>query len=349
MKPITPYSLLTENFDEPVLYEPARIENGYNVLKIITAFTDCERISRHLIGLSDGIKETKYVKGMSVDIIVGMTKSSLSRRKHEAICRLMNQLNGNRDMPKINCYYINSGQEVHTKMYIWGKGDRTSATVYGIAYCGSLNYTMNAFYKRRESVSLCNPLQAYSYYEELFRDSINCLEPAAVARVRGNTPESKDDECFENETDYDTYNGMPPVDTLQVSLLKANGDVGYGSGVNWGIRKNGTRRNRDQAYIPYNVACRKDGFFPGRINAEDENCPIFRVITSDFGSFHMRLAQQGDKALHTAESNAILGEWLRKRLRVNSGEFISKEMLESYGKTYVTFRKYKDGTYLLDF
>lgn len=63
----------------------------------------------------------------------------------------------------------------------------------------------------------------------------------------------------------------------------------------------------------------------------------------------MRLAQQGDKALHTAESNAILGEWLRKRLRVNSGEFISKEMLESYGKTYVTFRKYKDGTYLLDF
>lgn len=65
--------------------------------------------------------------------------------------------------------------------------------------------------------------------------------------------------------------------------------------------------------------------------------------------FHMRMAQAGNKAIHVAESNAILGEWLRKRLNVPSGEFITKEMLEHYGKTSVKFRKYEDGTYLLDF
>ena len=63
----------------------------------------------------------------------------------------------------------------------------------------------------------------------------------------------------------------------------------------------------------------------------------------------MRMAQSNNKALQTAESNAILGEWLRQRLGIPSGSFIQKKMLENYGKTYVTFRKYEDGTYLLDF
>ena len=45
--------------------------------------------------------------------------------------------------------------------------------------------------------------------------------------------------------------------------------------------------------------------------------------------------------------NAILGEWIRKRLGISG--YITKQMLEHYGKTYVTFRKYEDGVYLLDF
>ena len=63
----------------------------------------------------------------------------------------------------------------------------------------------------------------------------------------------------------------------------------------------------------------------------------------------MRLAQQGNKALHSAESNSILGEWIRNQMKLPSGTFITREMLINYGKTSVTFRKYADGTYLLDF
>lgn len=48
---------------------------------------------------------------------------------------------------------------------------------------------------------------------------------------------------------WEHYQNLEPLDKIEVSLLKADGsDTGYGSGVNWGIRKNGYKRNRNQAY-----------------------------------------------------------------------------------------------------
>lgn len=338
--------LLTNNFDGPILYEPARKENGYNHLRIITAFTDCDRISTHMIGLADGIKSHEYVKDISVDIILGMTKSSLSQKKHQEICRLVDRLSSTRGMPKLSVSYVCEGAEVHSKVYIWSKDNDPSS----IAYCGSLNYTMNAFYKRRESVVSCEATEAIKYYYKLMEDSIPCIDSDISSKLKNVVNNSIEDiESTKDET-YEMYDRMIPIDTIKVSLLRADGsDTGYGSGINWGIRKNGTKRNQNQAYIPYNKADKKPGFFPDRINPEDSNCPIFKVITSDFGSFYMRMAQDGNKGIHSAESNAILGEWIRKRLHAPMGGYITKQMLENYGRTYVTFRKYSDGVYLLDF
>ncbi len=149
---------------------------------------------------------------------------------------------------------------------------------------------------------------------------------------------------------YEYYDKLTPVDTLELSLLLSNGkETGYGSGINWGIRKNGTKRDRNQAYISYRKKDKKPGFFPDKESPEEKNCPMFVVITKDFGFFHMRMAQADNKALQTVESNALLGEWIRAELGVDPGVFITKEMLDNYGKTYVTFRKYEDGVYLLDF
>lgn len=343
-------TFITSDFDEPVLYAPARIENDQpcSSLKIITAFTDCERISTHMISLSEGMKTGRLAKGLSVEILLGMTKSSLSQKKHEDICRMIRFLNGTKGMPKITCRYICQGPEVHSKVYLWSLSDGVPM----VAYCGSLNYTMNAFYKRRESVSLCNSLEAYKYYKELLADTIDCFDPNVSEKLKNvinNTPDAFV-EPDNSEKDYLVYDKEMPVDTLRVSLLRADGsDTGYGSGVNWGIRPNGTKRDQNQAYIPYNHQDRKVGFFPDRESPDDVNCPMFKVITKDFGSFHMRMAQQNNKALQSVESNAILGEWIRKRIGCPSGGYITKQMLELYGKTYVTFRKYEDGTYLLDF
>ncbi|MBR0349525.1 MAG: NgoFVII family restriction endonuclease [Clostridia bacterium] len=347
-------TFLTSEFDEPVLYAPARTDfiSPCPSLKIITAFTDCERISTHMIHLSEGMKNNRLIKGLSVEIILGMTKSSLSQKKHEDICRLIGFLNNSKDMPNISCKYICNGPEVHSKIYIWTQPDNEIGEIPRIAFCGSLNYTMNAFYKRRESVSMCHTTQAYTYYRELLPDTIDCFDKNVfehIKSVSNNTPDTFIDPD-NSERDYLFYDQKEPIDILQVSLLRADGsDTGYGSGINWGIRKNGTKRNQNQAYIPYNRQDKRDGFFPDRRNLDDENCPMFRVITKDFGSFHMRMAQQGNKALHSVESNAILGEWIRKRIGAPLGGYITKQMLELYGKTFVTFRKYEDDIYLLDF
>lgn len=363
---IPPYStityeptFLTSNFDEPVLYAPARTDfkTPCTSLKIITAFTDCERISTHMIKLAEGIKSNRFVKGLSIEILLGMTKSSLSQKKHEDICRMIGFLNSSKGMPKISCRYICNGPEVHSKVYVWTSLDSCRPDGHmeekpHVAFCGSLNYTMNAFYKRRESVSLCSSIMAYEYYQELLSDTIDCFDPAVSEKLKNvinNTADTVVDPD-NYEKDYLVYDQETPVDTLNVSLLFADGsDTGYGSGVNWGIRPNGTKRDQNQAYIPYNRKDRKPGFFPDREHPDDDNCPMFKVITKDFGSFHMRMAQQGNKALQSVESNAILGEWIRKKIGAPSGGYITKQMLELYGKTYVTFRKYEDGTYLLDF
>lgn len=347
-------TFIVSDFDEPILYSPARIELASPCfsLKIITAFTDCERISTHMIKLAEGMKKGQLNKGLSIEIILGMTKSSLSHKKHEDICRLIRFLNGSKDMPKISCRYISNGSEVHSKVYIWSRHDENSKESPLVAFCGSLNYTMNAFYKRRESVCLCNSLEAYEYYNDLLSDTIDCFDPNVSDKLKNviNNTQETVIEPDNSESDYIKYDSIIPIDTLDVSLLCADGKAtGYGSGVNWGIRKNGTKRDKNQAYIPYNKNDKKEGFFPDRNNSNEENCPMFKVITKDFGSFHMRMAQQGNKALQSVESNAIIGEWIRKRIGTPSGGYITKQMLELYGKTYVTFRKYADGTYLLDF
>jgi len=347
-------AFISSGFDEPILYAPARSEclHPCNSLKIITAFTDCDRISTHMINLQEGMRNDRFVKGMKVEIILGMTRSSLSPKKHEDICRLIGFVNGSRGMPKLTCRYICAGAEVHSKIYIWGFPNNNLVETPYRAYCGSLNYTTNAFYKRRESVAMCDPLSAYRYYAKLLPDTIDCFDPSASERLKNviNNTGAEADEPDNSEKDYSLYDSKTPIDTLKVSLLCADGsDTGYGSGINWGIRQNGTKRNRNQAYIPYNLQDKKEGFFPDRINPNDENCPMFKVITKDFGSFHMRMAQAGNKALHSVESNAILGEWIRKRIGAPSGGYVTKQMLELYGKTYVTFRKYKNGIYLLDF
>lgn len=346
-------ALITENFDEPVLYAPCRTENNSpcDKLRIITGFTDCERISTHAIALQEGVKNHRFIPGVSIDIILGMTKSSLTQKKHEDICRLLHFLNTTPQMPKVSCRYIASGKEVHSKVYVWHKKESDGLYVPVKAYAGSLNYTSNAFYKRREVVSECNAAFAGLYYLKLLPDTIDCYDPDVSTKlqniVNGTAVAIEDPDNTDNEYEY--YNAMQPEAVCKISLLTAAGETGYGSGINWGIRPNGTKRNPNQAYIPYNAADKVPGFFPDRLNPADRNCPMFKVVTKDFGVFHMRLAQDNNKAIHSVESNSILGEYIRKKIGCVPGGFVTRQMLEHYGSTTVQFRKYSDGTYLLDF
>lgn len=339
--------MYTENFEERILFAPAR-KNGMacNRLKIVTAFTDVERISSHLIKLFDG-RNKEYVTDIKVDIILGMTKGAgLTQKKHNKICSMIKRLNSVSGMPKIACRYIVEGKQVHSKVYVWCKGNKAVE-----AYNGSANYTMNAFFVRRECMDLCDAKEANRYYKNLLPDTIDCFDEQIKEKISFSTRKNVEDDIAATNLEnlsWEQYESIQPIDSIEVSLLKADGsDTGYGSGVNWGIRKNGYKRNRNQAYIPYNTADQKKDFFP-KAN-EYGKYPVFKVVTKDYDAFYMRQAQANGKALETPESNAIIGEWIRQKLGVPDGTYITKQMLEDAGGTKVVFKKYEDGVYTLEY
>lgn len=339
--------MYTENFEEQILFTPARKDGqACNHLKIVTAFTDVERISSHLIGLFDG-RNKEYTANIKVDIILGMTKGAgLTQKKHQKICSLIKRLNSVSGMPKASCRYIVEGRQVHSKVYVWCKGNKAVE-----AYNGSANYTMNAFFVRRECMDSCDAKEANHYYNSLLPDTIDCLDKQVKEKITFSSSKHLEDDIADTNLEnlsWEHYQGLKPVDLIKVSLLKADGsDTGYGSGVNWGIRKNGYKRNRNQAYIPYNTGDQKTGFFP-EINS-DGTYPVFKVVTKDYDAFYMRQAQANGKALETPESNAIIGEWIRHIIGVPDGTYITKQMLENARGTTVVFKKYEDGIYTLEY
>ena len=94
--------MYTENFEEKILFAPARKEGqACSHLKIVTAFTDVERISSHLIRLYDG-RNKEYTSNLKIDIILGMTKGAgLTFKKHQRICSLTKRLNSVSGIPAV--------------------------------------------------------------------------------------------------------------------------------------------------------------------------------------------------------------------------------------------------------
>lgn len=78
--------MYTDNFEDIVLFIPARKDGqACNHLKIVTAFTDVERISSHLIKLFDGrnkefIINFKQISQLSFHRLANGDKSWFSRR-----------------------------------------------------------------------------------------------------------------------------------------------------------------------------------------------------------------------------------------------------------------------------
>lgn len=344
-------NFITENLTYEVLFKPIELQNcmsdEVNRLCIITGYIDVNRIKTHILEIKDGIDDKKYYSGVKVDIIVGMIKgSAINERKIKRLKECIEDLNAQKGMPKVSCSFIYSGKEVHSKVYIWCKNAKPI-----LAYCGSLNYTMNAFEKRRESVAICDSKEAYQYFKKLKKESIDINDNMLLNYLNINETEQivEEVEC-EKELCWEDYNDKDPIDILYLTLLKSDGtDVGRSSGVNWGHRGNGTKRNLNEAYIPYHSNNRKRsrGFFPDQKEEGKKNLPLFRVILEHGEDCYMRLCQADFKGIQTAESNALLGKWIRKEIGVESGVYIEKRMLDEANKTYARFEKYADGIYRL--
>lgn len=129
------------------------------------------------------------------------------------------------------------------------------------------------------------------------------------------------------------------METVELSLLKKNGEMPKKSGLNWGQR---LARERNQAYIKVPSTIYKTDFFPGVTER-------FTLSTDDNQTFECVIAQQNGKAIETPNNNSLLGLYFRERLGVAIDAVVLMEHLEAYGRTSVTITKRGDLDFLLDF
>ena len=304
--------MISKGLFRRILLEPAR---EFRALRIVSGFATAGMADSHMECLR---KENLDV---SIDLVVGMTVAyGMQEAQHSAFCKLADAPRGGIDF---QCRYVTRGSPVHVKSYVWlnDKGEPASA------FCGSANYTMAGFGKNQiEGMASSDPAGANRFYERILKRAADCRESNIHERMR--IPQSV------------ARKEAGDLEEVTLSLLDGRTKkTPKRSDINWGQRRG---RNKNQAYINIPVKIGDGDFFP-------ERYAPFAVHTDDGEAFIFVRAQDSGKGLHTTNDNSQLGAYLRKRLGAAPGEYVTKEHLEKYGRTDVTFFKLDNETYLLDF
>jgi len=319
--------LYTVNFRDHVLLDP--IMAGADRLKIVSGYATHTMASWHITEIKSRIQ-----RRIDIDLIVGMCPlDGISVSVHNGFKELIAEHSIGSQTPFM-CQYVTEGLPVHSKLYLWERAGRPF-----LAYTGSANYTQPAFFGRRDEIlEDCNPNDALVYFNSIEPRTMYCNHAEIEDRV---VLTQAHPVLRAEESPLVTLRGAG-VTQITLSLLTRYGDVGFGSGINWGHRRNGTPREPNQAYIPLPSDIARSGFFP----LERRH---FSVLTDDNRQLILRVEQQNDKAITTPHNNSLLGEYIRGRIGVANGAFISRQDLLDYGRTNVTFYKLDDEQFFMDF
>lgn len=312
------------DLDKVVFFNP--IKQDVNRLCILSGYATPNMASWLIKNISD-----RLARPINISLIVGMIPyDGLSISVHEGFKELLEEKLP-QNIQGFTCSYVYDNAPVHSKIYIWLKDD-----VPIVAYTGSADFTQNAFsLRKRENLLECDPVIAYEYYKKVENDSIYCNH----AEIEDHIILYPTHPILDNENNPTGSLSGAEIESVTLSLLAKNGDIGTKSGLNWGQRKG---RNKNQAYIPLPISIAKSGFFP--LNKQH-----FTVVTDDHHQLILRVEQQFDKAVTTPLSNDQLGEYFRNRLGLANGQFVTKDDLINYGRSDVTFYKLDEEQYYLDF
>lgn len=319
--------MITSNIAQDVLLNPFR--SGCDELCILSAYATPQMASWLL-------NEFVNKRGASakITLLVGMPlHNGLSKSAHEGFKGLHNK-HYVRAGIRFSCSYIFEGAPIHTNLYVWLKKGLPV-----IAFIGSAEFLQGTFIQPNydDSVEQTDPQEALEYFRTAEARSIYCNHSEIDEYIRIVTKHSI--------LDSDPINGVSiegkSVEKAVLPLIskRCNNDVGKRSGLNWGQRN---KRNRNEAYLSLPAKIAHSGFFP--LGGQH-----FTVRTDDNHYLILRVEQQNDKALTTPQSNALLGEYFRKRLNLTNGAFISKVHLDGYGRTDVTFFRIDEEQYFMDF
>ena len=303
-------------FDE-VLLEPAK---DFEKLCIVSGFASPSMVTHHL----SAVKEKYKPDGISINLIVGMVYAErISKTHHLNFKKLAEEQEG------FKCSYNIKEPAIHSKIYIWLKNEEPQR-----AFVTSANYSIQAFIKNQDEIATeCDPKEAFDYYNSVVSSSIYCTHNGAedfisvdnIHRVSGENQVTEEKNSY-NKVELPLY-------------CVRNNKIHSRSGLNWGQRPG---RDKNQAYIPVPATIAKTDFFPPpKVQ--------FCVLTDDGIPLICVRAQDSAKAIHTTYNNSELGLYFRKKLGLQSGEFVKLDDLDRYGNRHVIFHKLNEDEYYMEF
>ncbi len=307
---------------ENALVKPAR--EGGDRLCILSGYATSAMAMNYFHRMADAKLDLK------VDLIVGMSpRDGIPLNDHGGFIDLSERIFPD----KFSCKYIHSGPAVHSKVYLWMKGE-----VPFRAFVGSANFTQTAFSSRqREILSESDAKSCFEYFTDVESSSVVCQYNGIEDLVRIYRPRHR----LVEEVATEDWSGeqLEGLEQCKLSLKDRSGHVPKHSGLNWGQRDG---REPNQAYLSVPVSVQRAGFFP-------ERGDYFTVLTDDNKTMICARRQDSGKAIHSTENNSILGAYFRSRLGLSSGEYVDNKHLNKYGRDTVSFYKLDDETYFMDF
>ncbi|MDR2581203.1 MAG: NgoFVII family restriction endonuclease [Fibromonadaceae bacterium] len=321
--------MIYENLYEEVLIKPR--QEGADTLKIISGYASPAMASDHLEDLHD-----KRLN-VHISLFIGMCPSDgLSLSNHHGFRSIVDS-----EVPsfkdRFSCSYIYKTPPVHSKLYVWCKGEQ-----FFKAFIGSANYTQNAFYRQRELLAEIEGNGILEYCRMLEKESVFCNLSEAETLIRVHNDGNYYRQHIHEDKHLHTEIGKNDIKSIKISLLSnRTGEIQSIGGLNWGQRPG---REPNQAYIQLSPEIYNGDFFP-----KAPQC--FTVVTDDDRTFICRRAQKDEQgqAIHTPLNNSYIGEYFRNRLGLANGVPVTRQDLERYGRTDVVFYKIDDENYYMDF
>lgn len=317
------------------LYSKTLIEPCLNLdcneLYIISGYASATFVRKHIEKLLS--INTKA----SIKLIIGMPGR---KSDHIAFLDLHNEFS-----PRFEGYYYDGYPWVHCKTYAWFNNNHPI-----VGFTGSANYSQYGFDDlwQVNQMTQDDPILIRTLFDNLVLKSIYIPRHKIV--IPKGTPVLN---TLIGSVAPGRIHWEVPDKRVRISFLDKKGNLPATSGLNWGQRQEKrinkltgiqtyVRREPNQAYLSLKLDSRKDGFLPARAFT-------FSLITDDGFSFDCAVAQDGRKAIHTNKDNSQLGLYIRKRLGLRSGAFVTKQDLINYGRTDYTIEKINEETFLFDF
>lgn len=245
------------------------------------------------------------------------------------------------NVENLNIYYSNL--PVHSKCYIWRKKGEIIHSLIG-----SANFSVNGLTTPFREVlaettfDTFKPLNEYLHH--VLNNSISCLE-VGIERV---------------------IEESVVADFCRMTLLGRDGEVQNSAGLNWGQNPNNHTTPND-AYLAIRKPHLRDfpTFFPPKqlnpLELDNRGRPrrhndSIEIIWDDGLTMEGLLEGSQEenglkfpKQISSFPSKAQLGEYIRNRIGVPSGQPVRRHHLERYGRIDIDISLLGDGVYKFDF